>query len=95
MVSWTLSKVPEAKYACSPEVPVNPPRLLFVELLVSLKTFVPTSNDGLEGTFGSGMKNVPITVPTSSDTNLTSITSASAVTPLSLIPVLINQVNAD
>ena len=50
---------------------------------------VPTSNDGFEGRFGSGIKNEPITVPTLSLNNLTSITSASAEALLNLIPVLI------
>ena len=59
----------------------------FVSLLVNLKTFVPVSNLGFVGTFGSGIKSVPIIDPILSVTNLTSVITASPACPLLLIPV--------
>ena len=69
IVSCMLLIDPEAKYCSSPEVFVRPPRVLFVELLVKRNILVPTSNDGFDGTFGFGIKNDPITVPTLSVNN--------------------------
>ena len=68
--------IPSEANVFSAVVDVDPSIWEFTELFVSLKSFVPTVNDGFCGIFGFGICIFPINDPISSVINLTSITEA-------------------
>ena len=68
----TLSKVPAEVKLTSAVVSSEVTTVVFVELEVKIKVFVPVLNDGVDGIVGSGINKEPIKTPDSSATNLVS-----------------------
>ena len=83
----TLSKVPAEVKLTSAVVSSEVTTVLFVELDVKTKVFVPVLNEGVDETVGSGINKEPIKTPVSSATNLKSeiVADAPLVCPTSCI----------
>ena len=63
IVDWTVSIEPDASNTWEASVPTSVADWLLVLLLVSLKTFLPTSNLGVVISLGLGIKKDPLTDP--------------------------------
>ena len=97
LVASIFSNIPFDVKSPTPELSLNPYICEFTGLVVIVKVFVPVSNDGVDGTVGSGINNDPINVPYSSLIILSSDTIATAwlFIPIRRIPFAIHPKNSE